>query len=321
MKCINKKIVVCFILSCVLFIGCNSKEEFSVTEYEKNYYNHSLYREELFANNLCVANQNIELNGYQMDGSVHAAALFGVKQKEVFFADNIHERLYPASTTKILTVFLALKYGNLSDIVTVSNRAASVPWDSSVSGLREGEQLTLEDLLYGLMLPSGNDSAVAIAEHISGSMETFVELMNEEAHKLGATNTHFVNPHGYHDNEHYTTAYDLYLIFNQCILNDTFMDIISTPSYTAVITEPDGSVRNVTWKQSNLFLNGTYAPPEGITVIGGKTGTTDEAGRCLVLLNTDMASNPYISIIMGAQSKTDLYDNMTSLITEIPKIQ
>ena len=99
----------------------------------------------------------------------------------------------------------------------------AVPSDSSVAGLRSGVQLTLEDLLYGLMLPSGNDSAVAIAEHISGSVDAFVELMNKEANALGATNSHFVNPHGYHDENHYTTAYDLYLIFNQGILNQNLL--------------------------------------------------------------------------------------------------
>ena len=156
----------------------------------------------------------------------------------------MHDRLFPASTTKILTLYLALKYGTLSDVVTVSENAASVPSDSSVAGLRAGEQLTLEDLLYGLMLPSGNDSAVAIAEHISGSEEAFVELMNKEANALGATNSHFANPHGYQDEDHYTTAYDLYLIFNQGILNSKFVDIISAPSYTADIKEQDGTVRS-----------------------------------------------------------------------------
>ena len=101
------------------------------------------------------------------------------------------------------------------------------------------------------MLPSVNDSAVAIAEHISGSVDAFVQLMNQEAHALGATNSHFVNPHGYHDKDHYTTAYDLYLIFNQGIQNEKFVDIISSPSYTTDIKEPDGSVRSVTWRQSN----------------------------------------------------------------------
>lgn len=193
----------------------------------------------------------------------------------------------------------------------------AVPSDSSVAGLRSGVQLTLEDLLYGLMLPSGNDSAVAIAEHISGSVDAFVELMNKEANALGATNSHFVNPHGYHDENHYTTAYDLYLIFNQGILNQKFIDIISSATYTTDIKEPDGSTRSVTWKQSNLFVNGTRTAPENVTVIGGKTGTTDEAGACLVLYEQDSQSRPYISIVMGAESKNALYNTMDSLLSTI----
>ena len=189
-----------------------------------------MYEGELFANQLCVSNENVSLNDFEVASSLHAAALFGVDQKKVFLSEHMHDRLFPASTTKILTLYLALKYGTLSDEVTVSKNAVSVPSDSSVAGLREGEQLTLEDLLYGLMLPSGNDSAVAIAEHISGSVDAFVQLMNQEANALGATNSHFVNPHGYHDKDHYTTAYDLYLIFNQGIQNEKFVDIISSPS-------------------------------------------------------------------------------------------
>lgn len=293
-----------------------------MTSYETENYNRSLYRSELFASRLCVASENVSLIDYQTDPQFHAAGLFGINQQKVFLADKIHERLYPASTTKILTLYLALKYGNLTDSVTISDTVMnSVPSDSSLAGLKEGEQLTLEDLLYGLMLPSGNDSAVAIAEHISGSTEEFVSLMNKEANLLGATNSHFTNPHGYHDVNHYTTAYDLYLILNKAIENPKFVEIISSPSYTAIIKEKDGSTIETKWKQTNLYVNGTRAVPERVTIIGGKTGTTDEAGSCLVLLEKDAADHPYISIIMGAASKADLYDHMTSLISTIPTLE
>lgn len=301
----------------LIIVGCASKEQSYVTSYELENYNRSLYQGELFASQLCVAAKDHSLIPYQADPAFHATGLFGIDQKEVFYSEKIHERLYPASTTKILTSYVALKYGNLNDIVTVSKNAASVPSDSSVAGLKEGEKLTLEDLLYGLMLPSGNDSAVAIAEHISGSTEEFVKLMNEEANKLGATNSNFVNPHGYQDENHYTTAYDLYLIFNKVIQNPEFIKIISSPFYKAEITEADGSTKDVAWEQSNYFANGTRTAPENVTVIGGKTGTTDEAGSCLVLLEKDSKGSPYISIIMGAPSKTVLYDNMISLMATI----
>lgn len=294
----------------------NGKE--IVTKYENENYNRSLYEGELFASDLCVAKDDISLEQFETVSSLHAGALFGVDQQKVFYSNHMHDRLFPASTTKVLTLYLALKYGTLTDVVTVSENAASVPSDSSVAGLRAGEQLTLEDLLYGLMLPSGNDSAVAIAEHISGSEDAFVELMNKEANALGATNSHFANPHGYQDEDHYTTAYDLYLIFNQGILNPKFVDIISSPSYTANIKEPDGTIRNATWRQSNLFVNGSRKAPENVTVIGGKTGTTDEAGACLILYEQDSQSRPYISVIMGAESKNALYNTMDSLISTIP---
>ena len=319
MRCIDKKrrLLSIILIIVILSAGCISKKEKLVTEYETTNYDTYLYEGELFASQLCVSDTNVPLNDFEAASSLHAGALFGLSQQKVFYSEQIHDRLFPASTTKILTLYLALKYGTLSDIVTVSDNAVAVPSDSSVAGLRSGVQLTLEDLLYGLMLPSGNDSAVAIAEHISGSVDAFVELMNKEANALGATNSHFVNPHGYHDENHYTTAYDLYLIFNQGILNQKFIDIISSATYTTDIKEPDGSTRSVTWKQSNLFVNGTRTAPENVTVIGGKTGTTDEAGACLVLYEQDSQSRPYISIVMGAESKNALYNTMDSLLSTI----
>ena len=296
MRFIDKKrrLLSIILIIAILSAGCISKKEKIVTEYETTNYDRYLYEGELFANQLCVSNENVSLNDFEAASSLHAAALFGVDQKKVFLSEHMHDRLFPASTTKILTLYLALKYGTLSD------------------------EVTLEDLLYGLMLPSGNDSAVAIAEHISGSVDAFVQLMNQEANALGATNSHFVNPHGYHDKDHYTTAYDLYLIFNQGIQNEKFVDIISSPSYTTDIKEPDGSVRSVTWRQSNLFVNGTRTAPENVTVVGGKTGTTDEAGACLVLYEQDSQSRPYISVVMGAESKNALYTTMDSLLSTIP---
>ena len=315
MRCIDKKrrLLSIILIIVILSAGCISKKEKLVTEYETTNYDTYLYEGELFASQLCVSDTNVPLNDFEAASSLHAGALFGMSQQKVFYSEQIHDRLFPASTTKILTLYLALIYGTL----TVSDNAVAVPSDSSVAGLRSGVQLTLEDLLYGLMLPSGNDSAVAIAEHISGSVDAFVELMNKEANALGATNSHFVNPHGYHDENHYTTAYDLYLIFNQGILNQKFIDIISSATYTTDIKEPDGSTRSVTWKQSNLFVNGTRTAPENVTVIGGKTGTTDEAGACLVLYEQDSQSRPYISIVMGAESKNALYNTMDSLLSTI----
>lgn len=289
-----------------------------VEAYETLAYNTTVYQAELFATDLCVTNEEVEFESFYTNDDFPGALLFNLKEQEILYAEHVHERLYPASTTKLMTTYLALKYGKLSDMVTVSKKAVDVPSDSSKAYLEVGDQLTLEDLLYSLMLPSGNDSAIAVAEHISGTTEEFVQLMNEEVQKIGATNTHFMNPHGYHDDEHYTTAYDLYLILNECIKYDEFVELISATKRAAVITEADGTQRNVTWSQSNKFVNGSRDIPKGVTIIGGKTGTTYEAGYCLVLYGKDSAGTPYISVIMGSTSSRNLYDNMYFLWAAIP---
>lgn len=310
-----------FILVCLIAVAVCAyvfRPRNLVTEYEVAAYSNSVYQADLFAEELCVTNKDVDFEEFHTNDEFPGALLFNIKDNEVLYAENIHERLYPASTTKLLTAYLALKYGDLSDVITVSEAAVSVPSDSSIAGLQAGDRLTLKDLLYGLMLPSGNDSAVVIAEYISGSSESFADLMNQEANSLGATNTHFVNPHGYHDDEHYTTAYDLYLIFNACVKNETFVDVISSTSWIADITDKNGAVRSVTWNQSNQFINGGREVPSKVTMIGGKTGTTYEAGYCLTMYGKDASDTPYISIIMGSTSKRNLYDNMTFLWAAIP---
>ena len=309
-----------FFLAAFILVVCFAifffmENRISIAEYESGQYGKQIYKEDIPVDYLCVTSKNVENEAFVTEDDFHAAALFRLEQADVIYADDIHERLYPASTTKILTAYLAIKYGNLEDVVTVSENATGVPLDSSRAGLRTGDRLTLEDLLYGLLLPSGNDSAVAIAEHISGSESAFAELMNDEAYMLGATNSHFVNAHGYHNENHYTTAYDLYLILKECVKQDAFLKVISSNSYHTKITQKNGTYREVIWNQSNQYVNGGRTAPEGVMVIGGKTGTTDEAGACLVLYETDEDAKPYISIIMGAASKPKLYDNMTKLIS------
>lgn len=283
--------------------------------YEKTTYNKPLYQGELFAQDLCVASEEVLPEGYQPDGSLHAAGLFDLEREQVVCGYKIYDQLYPASTTKTMTAYLALKYGNPDDVVTVSDHATDFNWDESVAGLVTGDTLTLYDLICGLMICSGNDCGTAIAEHISGSEEAFAELMNSEAAKLGATGTHFVNPHGLHEDDHYTTAYDLYLIFNAASKDQRFMDIISMDSYSANITGADGSVRTATWTPTNYYSAGLATPPEGVRVIGGKTGTTDQAGNCVILYDENAAGDPYISVIMGASDKTLLYDQMNQLFS------
>jgi D-alanyl-D-alanine carboxypeptidase (penicillin-binding protein 5/6) len=161
---------------------------------------------------------------------------------------------------------------------------------------------------------SGNDAANTIAEMISGSTEAFAQLMNEEAQALGATNSHFVNPHGLSDEEHYTTLYDLYLIFQAAVSDDTFCTIINTGSHTATYQNSAGETVTAEWSTTNRYLKGEQEAPEGVTVVGGKTGTTDAAGYCLVLYSKDDSGTPYISIVLKGDSRDDLYVQMNELL-------
>ncbi|MDD7143582.1 MAG: serine hydrolase [bacterium] len=322
MRCTSKGrlcLIGCMAFAFLYLSGCSGEPKALVTEFEKAHYNTELYESTLYAEELCVAETDVALEGYEGDTALHASSLFDLENKNVLYSWQSHERLYPASTTKIMTALLALENGNLEDTVTISKTAAaaSFPSDAQVCGLREGEVWTLEDLLNALLLYSGNDAASAIAEHIAGTEESFVNMMNSRARELMANNTHFTNPHGLHDDEHYTTAYDLYLIFNECIKNEHFVEIISSDSYTAVYTAADGSQQEMTFTPTNLYAKGVVEEPDNVTIVGGKTGTTDEAGCCLILLVRDSQNRPYISIVMGAPDKSTLYEDMTSLIEKI----
>lgn len=283
--------------------------------YESDAFNKALYSALPFASDLCVSTGEVIPSGFSPNESDHGIGFFDLHNKNVLCSYKAFDKIYPASTTKVLTAYLALKYGSLDDVVTVSAKATDFNWDESTCGLVEGDQITLYDLICGLLLQSGNDCGVAIAEHISGSVEAFAELMNSEASKLGATGTHFINPHGLHSEEHYTTTYDLYLMFHAAIKNQTFMDIISMKTYTAQLTGADGTTRTEEWAATNYYSNGTVSAPEGIKVFGGKTGTTDQAGNCVILYEEDNAGSPFISVIMGAPDKPSLYEEMNHLFT------
>lgn len=268
-----------------------------------------------FAEDLCVAPEEQTKSDEVSDEVVEAIGVFLPASGTITYQKNIYEKLYPASTTKIMTAYLALTKAAPDDIVTVSAHAVDQASDSSVCGLREGDQIKMSDLLYGLMLKSGNDAAVAVAEHVSGSEQAFVELMNETARSFGATNTHFANPHGLHDENHYTCAYDLYLIFSHAIGLEDFLQLIQTTSYTAYYTNAAGAQSSQAWTNTNRYLSGDVAQPEGLTVIGGKTGTTNAAGNCLVLLSNNAKKEPVISVILKSDTRDNLYYVMNQVLS------
>lgn len=211
----------------------------------------------------------------------------------VIFEKRAHERQPVASITKVMTAIVALEYGTLSDKVKVSERAVHTGGSSIY--LEQGEKISLEDLLYGLMLRSGNDASVAIAEHIGASVEGFVYLMNEKAHYLGMTNTHFMNPHGLDEEGHYSSAYDIALLMRYAMQNEIFEKISSTKVYRS---------KNwmYSWYNKNKLLTQLYEP-----CTGGKTGFTKKAGRTLV---TTASKDGLSLIVVTLNAPDDWRDHM-----------
>jgi len=210
-------------------------------------------------------------NGQKLKLNSLSALLMDGENNRVLYEVNGYKELPMASTTKIMTCIIALEQGNLNDVVTVSSYAASMP-DVQLN-IRQGEQYYLKDLLYPLMLESHNDVAVAIAEHIGGSVEGFATMMNDKARALGCNNTNFVTPNGLDADGHYTTARDLAVIASYAIKNEDFIKITNTPSYQFKEINNKRSF-NVTNKNKFLYMM------DG--AIGVKTGFTSKAGYCFV---------------------------------------
>ena len=295
--------------------GCGTKIENAYDTYSTDYingYNGSNY----FASNLCVTNDvNFGQDNMQFAKTAEGAGAFNIDTHQVLYSQNLFEKLYPASTTKILTAYIILKNCDLNATVTVSHDAANPGHSSSVCGLKEGDVITVQDLLYGLLLESGNDAAIALAEYCSGSVEEFAKLMNSTAKSFGATNSSFVNPSGLPDENHYTTIYDMYLIFSNAISLESFVSIISSQTHDVAYTNAQGAAVSKTFKNTCGYLTGAYTAPENVTVTGRKTGTTGEAGHCLVLLSQNAKNERIISIVYKADGKKDLYSFMNEILS------
>ena len=253
--------------------------------------------------------------GPQIEGE--SAILVDMFTGAVLYSKNADKAQYPASITKIMTAMLALKYGNMDDTVTISQENVTLESGSQVAGFQAGDQVTMDQLLHCLLVYSANDAASAIAEHIGGSTDKFVEMMNSFAAELGCTGTHFTNPHGLQDENHYTTPYDIYLMLKEALNYPEFTDITQMASYTVSYKHSDGSDASATLPATDHYLTGEAATPKDVTILGGKTGTTDKAGNCLALLSQNAYGKPFISIVMGASSKDVLYQEMTSLLQNI----
>ena len=225
------------------------------------------------------------------------------KTLSILYEKNAYNKVPMASTTKIMTCIVALENSSLNDIVTVSKKAASV--HGSTLGLITDMQISMNDLLYGLMLRSGNDCAIAVAEKISGSVENFAILMNQKAKELGLENTNFVTPHGLDDENHYTTPYDLAILTDYALKNEKFKNIVATKTCTISFNGYPCTISNTNELLGNL---------EG--VYGVKTGFTFEAGRCLVSAckRNDL---DIIVVVLGADTKKIRTTDSANLINYI----
>lgn len=229
-----------------------------------------------------------------------SAIVLDRNSKLILYGKNENEKRKMASTTKIMTAIIVIENTNLEEITTISSKAAGT--GGSRLGLHKNDKISIINLLYGLLLCSGNDAAVALAEFTSGSVENFSILMNNKATELGLTSTHFVTPHGLDNDDHYTTAYELALLADYALKNKTFSNIVKTKNYTIQINNSSKTLSN-----TNELL-GTF---EG--VYGVKTGFTNGANRCLVTAvkrnNLDL-----ICIVLGADTKKDRTQDSVKLI-------
>lgn len=257
----------------------------------------------LFSNNYCYADEIDSSDDFEFTSSTvsttstsypeinsRSAIVLEKSTGTILFEKNCNDIRKMASTTKIMTAIVVLEnVDNLSKTVTISKNAASI--GGSRLGLSTNAQITVKDLLYGLLLCSGNDSAIALAEFVGGSIEGFADLMNQKALNLGLTNTHFITPHGLDNEEHYTTAYELAILTKYALENKAFSKIVSTKNYTVSINNSSKNIHNT--NELLGYLNGVY---------GVKTGFTNGANRCLVTacVRGDL---DIICVVLGADTK------------------
>ncbi len=234
--------------------------------------------------------------------SARAAVLMEAATGQILFAKNASERLPMASTTKIMTALVALERGRLDDVVTVGRAATLV--DGSRVYLDEGEHQTLRDLLYALLLESGNDAAIAIAEHVAGSQEAFVALMNQRARELGAADTLFHDPHGLSARDHYTTARDLAVISRYALQNPVFAAIVATREHEIPWPAKD-SVRRLYNHNKLLWRDAD--------VTGVKTGYIPESGLCLVA-SARRGDRTLIAVLLNSPSSAEVYRDARLLL-------
>lgn len=243
-----------------------------------------------------------------IDIDAKASLLVNAETGEIIHASNEREKEFPASCTKIMTALLALENCSLDDEVTMQEEDfTDVKNGASNAGLKIGEKITVENLLYCLMLPSGNEAANALARVVGGSIDEFVQMMNGRAKELGCTNTHFANPNGLHNDNHYSCAYDLYLIAKQAMQNETFTKVVNTAQKKLPATNMNDE--RIIYSTNDLILS-SYSSIYYDNCYGIKTGHTSQAGYCLVSYATQSGYS-YYSVVLGAKAGSEYAGSFT----------
>ena len=315
-----KKILAIIIALMLLISACGSKGD---------------YKSERLISNLYTANTNTFADGTAKNivipDMADEKAVESIGADAYFIAStnrfgssftkyhNPYKKVPLASLTKLMTALVVLENcKDLDEKYYVTTESVDFERDVSKANLRVGDEVSVRDLLYGLLVPSGNDAAMCLAENLVDSYDNFVIMMNNEAERLGALNTHFANPHGLDSDYHFSTAYDLFLIMRELLKYDIFKTISTTNEYTANIKDSTGTLRTEKWVNTNLFITGELLISDNVTLLAGKTGNTKLAGNCLALFTkNNKTGDEYISIIMNAKSKRNSYYNSNALFTAI----
>ena len=267
------------------------------------------------AADLCVIENEDEFS--ENDIEAPAGALFNITDQKTLYSKNANDEREIASITKIMTALLAMKYADLSQEVTISYTPEGLESSAVLCGFEQGDKMMLSSLLSAALIYSGNDAAIDIAIAVAGSQEAFVDMMNQESKELMTSHTHFANPTGLTQSKHYSSVYDVYLMFQECLKYPTFRDIIARGSFLCYYTNAAGENVTKNFNSTNENLVGANSPAERISVIGRKTGHTNTAGYNLVVLVQDSHHKEYVAVILGATTKDELYNQMNTLLSKI----
>lgn len=255
--------------------------------------------------------EDISING-------EAGILMNYDTGEVLFNKSGNIKLYPASTTKILTAILAVENSKLDELITVDQEVVDLA-DGSHIALEPGEQLSMKEMLHALLISSSNDSALAIAKHVGGSVDGFSKMMNEKAREIGALDSNFVNPNGLHDEKHVSTAYDLALIGSYAIKNEIIRDIVKKDTYTIDPTNKKDEARylkstnKLLYASETISVDGKSVPIKYEGVLGLKTGYTSNAMNCLVTY-AEKDGQRFITSVLKAEGSVNVYQDTHNLL-------